>query len=130
MPLQSTVDPNCITVAAVRSEAASIKGVFGGVETAMILDSGSSISLIRKDVISHTRGVMRVRPIPQLQLKTASGEPLPVWDFVCTQVQLGQLKVKHSFIAVNRLVAPVILGVDFLQKNGLTGFHHKTSHSV
>ena len=192
-PLQSTEDPNCIAVAAVRTEAASIKGVFGGVEspwmavlvrkktgelrmcvdyrevnkqtskdayplqlvdevqdclsgstllarkgvfggveTATMLDSGSSISLIQKDVISHTHGVTRVRPIPQLQLKTASGEPLPVRDFVCTQVQLGQLKVKHGFVAVDRLVAPVILGVDFLQKNGLTlhGFHHKTSHSV
>ena len=119
-PLQSTVHPICITVAAVRTEAASIKGVLGGVETAMMLDSGSSIFLIQKDVISHTRGVTRVRPIPQLRLKTASGEPLPVRDFVCTQVHLGQLKVKHSFIAVDRLVAHVILGVDFLQKSGLT----------
>ena len=85
-----------------------------------MLDSGYSISLIQKDMLSHTCGVTRVRPIPQLQLKTASGEPLPVRDFVCTQVQLGQLKVKHSFIAVDRLVAPVILEVDFLQKNGLT----------
>ena len=119
-PLQSTIDPNCITVAAVRTEATSIKGVVGGVETAMMLDSGSSISLIQKDMLSHTRGVTRVQPIPQLQLKTASSEPLPVRYFVCTQVQLGQLKVKHSFIVVDRLVAPVILGVDFLQKNGLT----------
>ena len=61
----------------------------------MMLDSGSSILLIQKDALSHIRGVTRVRPIPKLQLKTASGEQFPVQDFVCTQVQLDQLKVKH-----------------------------------
>ena len=112
-------DPNCITVAAIRTEAATVKGVFGEMETAMMLDSGSSISLIQKDVLSHASGVTRVRPMPELQLKTASGEQLPVQDFVCTQVQLDQLKVKYNFIVVDRLVVPVILGVDFLQKNRL-----------
>lgn len=34
-------------------------------------------------------------------------------------MQLDQLKVKHTFVVVERLVVPVILGVDFLQKNGL-----------
>ena len=57
--------------------------------------------------------------MPELQLKTASGEQLLVQDFVCTQVQLDQLKVKHNFVVVDSLVVPVILGVDFLQKNGL-----------
>ena len=35
-------------------------------------------------------------------------------------MQLDQLKVKHNFVVVDRLVVPVFLGVDFLQKNGLT----------
>ena len=54
--------------------------------------------------------------MPELQLKTASGEQLLVQDFVCTQVQLDQLKVKHNFVVVDSLVVPVILGVDFFAK--------------
>lgn len=105
---------------AIRIEAATIKGVSEEMETAMMLDVGSSISLIQKDVLSHVREVMRVRPIPEMQLMTASGEQLPVQDFVCTQVQIDQLKVKDNFVVVNRLVTSVMLRVDFLQKNGLT----------
>ena len=112
--LQPTVDPNCTTVAALRAEAATIKRVFGEMETAMMLDSGSLISLIQKDALSHIRGVTSVRPIPELHLKTASRDKLPVQDFVCTQVQIDQLKVKHNFVVVDRLMVPVILGVDFI----------------
>ena len=33
---------------------------------------------------------------------------------------LGKLHVKHPLVVVCSLIAPVILGVDFLQKHGLT----------
>lgn len=105
---------------AIRIEAATIKGVSEEMKTAMMLDAGSSISLIQKDVLSHVCEVTRVRPIPELQLMTASGKQLPVQDFVCTEVQVDQLKVKHNFVVVDRLVTSVILRVDFLQRNGLT----------
>lgn len=107
-------------MAAIRIEAATIKGVSEEMETAIMLDAGSTILLIQKDVLSHVPEVMRVRPITELQLMTASGEQLPEQDFVCTQVQVDQLKVKHNFVVVDRLVTSVILKVDFLQKNGLT----------
>ena len=35
-------------------------------------------------------------------------------------VEIGQLHVKHNFLVVDSLVAPAILGIDFLQKHGLT----------
>ena len=34
-------------------------------------------------------------------------------------LQLGKLKVNHNFVVVHSLIAPVILGVDFLQKYNL-----------
>ena len=34
-------------------------------------------------------------------------------------VQLGELSVFHEFVVVKTLVAPVILGIDFLHKHGL-----------
>ena len=39
------------------------------------------------------------------------------WCHWTSLVQIGQLKVRHSFIGP---VTPVILGSDFLQKHGLT----------
>ena len=34
-------------------------------------------------------------------------------------IQLGELEFTHTFVVVSKLVAPVILGVDFLHANGL-----------
>ena len=59
-PIQPVVDPNHITVAAKRTEAATVEGVFGEMETAMMLDLGSSIPPIWKDVLPHFHGVMKV----------------------------------------------------------------------
>ena len=47
--LIAMVSPECIVVAAVKSEAAAITGYVGGVATTMMLDSGSSVSLFQKD---------------------------------------------------------------------------------
>ena len=51
---------------------------------------------------------------------TATGEPLPVVDLVQVPVQVGDFKTVHEFMVVDCLMYPVILGVDFLQKNALT----------
>ena len=40
-------------------------------------------------------------------------------DHVSAPVQVGTVQTNHNFVVVNRLVAPVILGVDFLQRNCL-----------
>jgi len=40
-------------------------------------------------------------------------------DHISALVQVGEVQTNHQFVVVNRLVAPVILGVDFLQENGL-----------
>lgn len=106
-------------MAAVKAKAVTVKGFLGGLATTMMLDSGSSVSLIRQNVLAQTKSFVNVRPIPQLRLVTASGEQLAVKDFVSAQVQLDKSEWKHDFLVVDQLVAPVIVGVDFLQKNGL-----------
>ena len=40
-------------------------------------------------------------------------------DHIQVPVQLGELEVLHNFVVVESLVAPIILGVDFLHDNGL-----------
>ena len=84
-----------------------------------MLDSGSSVSLVQCDVCSQARNVVRVEARRPLQLVTASGEKLPIVGHVRVPVKLGELELLHDFVVVENLVAPVILGVDFLHSNGL-----------
>ena len=117
-PSLSTIDPNTVTIAAVRSKAAIVNGQICGTEVEMMLDSGSSVSLVQQGVISQPMDVTHIRPTPGLQLVTASGEQLKIVDYIKAPVTLGKLSTKyHDFVVVNNLVAPVILGMDFLQIN-------------
>ena len=102
-------------MAAVRSSATTTVGMIGGVQVEMMLDSGSSISLVRSDILSQTN-ITRIQAPRQIQLRTASGAELPIVDHGRMQVTLGELNLWHDFAIVDSLVVPVILGVDFLQE--------------
>ena len=106
-------------VAAVRSRATVITGRIGGVTVELMLDSGSSVSLVQCNVRSQARNVVQVEARRPLQLVTASGEQLPIVEHIRAPVKLGELELLQEFVVVENLVAPVILGVDFLHENGL-----------
>ena len=99
---------NAITVAAVRSSAATLTGELAGERMEMMLDSGSAVSLLIKEEADKLQGELANIPIPQVKLIIASGEPLQ-----CSSSCENQ-SVK-CFLVVDKLVAPVILGLDFLQ---------------
>ena len=84
-----------------------------------MLDSGSSVSLVQHDVLHRAKDIWRIQPRQPLRLVTASGEHLPIMEHIQAPVKLGELELMHEFVVVESLVAPVILGVDFLQGNGL-----------
>ena len=64
-------------------------------------------------------------PLPQIQLVTASGDKLPIKDYIKVPIEVQGEKLTHDFLVVNKLITPVILGIDFLQKHGLTlNFSH------
>ena len=94
-------------------------GKVGGVDVEIMLDSGSSVSLVQQHVLSQAQGVTYVEAEQKLRLLTASGEQLPIIGHVSVSVHIGELKVTHNFVVVDKLVAPVIIGVDFLHKNSL-----------
>ena len=58
-------------------------------------------------------------PVPKLRLVTASGEPMIITGCIQAPVRTSQLEITHQFLVVERLVTPVILGVDFLQQHNL-----------
>jgi len=109
-----------ITVAAVKTNAATIVGKISGIEMEMMLDSGSSVSLVRQDVIAkELRSVSRIPQPASLRLVTASGEPLEIVGHVKAVVSIGNLEIPHNFIVVDRLITQAILGIDFLHSHGL-----------
>ena len=46
-----------VVIAAVRSNTPIVRGQLGSVDMDMMLDSGSSVSLVRKDILSEVSGV-------------------------------------------------------------------------
>ena len=96
---------------------AVVMGTLGGVHTKIMLDSGSSISLIQEAFVP--RNVHQIQPKPCLQLVTASGEILKIVDHISTLVQLNEVEFSHNLVVVKQLIAADILGIDFLQKNCL-----------
>ena len=85
-----------------------------------MLDSGSSISLIAHNILSELHNILPM-VLPSIQLKTAAGEPLPIIDYIQTQVCIANMEssVQQNFVVVSSLIAPVILGLDFFQQHGL-----------
>jgi len=109
---------NVVVVAAVRSSAAVIKEFLAQKEVDMMVDSGSSVSLIEESVARAHVTKTEVPP-KGLQLISAEGKEIHVLGSVTLPVRLAGLKVSHSFVVVQSLISPVILGIDFLQQHNL-----------
>ena len=90
----------------------------GGSPLDVMLDSGSSVSLIRKASLNQIHSV-DLQEVRNVNLVMASGEQLPVIGHVSTAVKIENKEVLHNLIVVDKLVAPVILGTDFLAKHKL-----------
>ena len=76
----------------------------------MMVDSGSSVSIVQKQVLNRLQGIAKICPAPQLQLVTASGELLQILD----HMRVGQQRVKHGFVVVNNVVTSSNSRGDFL----------------
>ena len=113
-----------MTVATIKIDAAIVQAYFGNNQTEMMLNSGSAVSLVRQDIVKSCNTVSQF-PFPQIQLVTASGDKLPITDYVRVPIEVQGNKLSHDFLVVNKLITPVILGIDFLQKHKLTlNFSH------
>jgi len=85
-----------------------------------MLDSGSSISLLAQLNVAQMTNIVQ-QPVPKILLKTASGVPLPVVQYITASVliQSMEIPVQHDFFVVSDLIAPAILGLDILQHHSL-----------
>ena len=103
-------------VASIQNNLSVVRGFVSG---DIMLDSGSSVSLLRQDIVSQMGKVVKIFPQAQPKLVTASGDTLQVVDYVRALVNISKLEVSHDFAVVNELITSVILGVDFLQHHNL-----------
>ena len=62
-----------------------------------MLDSGSSVSLVKSRVLDNARNVVPVKAVKPLRLVTASGDQLPIVRHVRAPVKLDELQLLHDF---------------------------------
>ena len=110
-------DVSKLIIAAVRSQGAIVKGRLGSKTTEIMMDSGSSISLVIESLVKDLRHDQN-NALPQnIQLVSAA---TPVIGNITASIQVGNLTVYHPLVVVQSLIISVILGMDFLQQHGLT----------
>ena len=85
-----------------------------------MLDSGSSLSLLRQDTLASMVGVQQFSKKPTVRLVTAAGTPIQITNYVQAAVKVGSAEVTQQFLVVDSLIAPVILGIDFMKRHKVT----------
>lgn len=81
----------------------------------VLLDSGASCSVIRKEYVNPKD----MTPLYNIKLVNADGREITPLGTIIMKVNLGNLVTDQSFTVVENLSAPAILGCDFLTKVGM-----------
>ena len=91
----------------------------------MLVDSGASCSVIRADHVNQSE----IKPVMATKLINADGRNIIPCGTTTMIVILGDFSVKQSFIVVEHLSTPIILGCDYLANNGFVlDFQQGTFH--
>ena len=80
-----------VMVASVQNSLSVVRGFVNGVGVDIMLNSGSSVSLLRQDIVSQMEKVVQIFPQSQPKLVTASGDPLHIVDYVRATVMINDL---------------------------------------
>ena len=104
-------------ITAVSSERVPIiKGKQDDNDVKIMVDSGSSVSLVDKAYLPSGCVILR----RQQALRTADGHRMRIVGMVRLTVHLGAFKAEQELLVAEQLLMPVILGVDFLSKHSVT----------
>ena len=90
-----------------------VAGNVGSINSEILLDSGSSVSLLSQALVQKLPAT-ESRQLPQVLLQTASGDTI-----IDCAVWLPGMKqdIAHIFIVVKDLIVPAIVGVDFFNSS-------------
>jgi hypothetical protein len=95
----------------------TIIALVGNLDFHILFDSGSSISLVRKDVIVSIKATSH-KSTP-INVITASCGKMKLSDIATLPLQIGPLITKHDAYVSEHLIVPVILGTDFMKRHGI-----------
>ena len=99
-------------------ETILVPGKVNTVDITFMMDSGSSVSLVTKDLASFAGTLDPIREISP-KLVAAKGDYLPIQGNGKHKVAIGSLEVNHDFLIAPALICDIILGVDFMSKHNL-----------
>jgi len=118
--LLSESPTHTVVVATIKIQTAVNMGNIGHSTLEIMVDSSSSISLLAQSSIAQMTNIIE-KPVPKILLKTASGVPLPTVKYITASVLIQNIEtpVQHNSFVVRDLIAPAILGIDFLQHHSL-----------
>uniref|UniRef100_A0AAQ5WXK3 Peptidase A2 domain-containing protein n=1 Tax=Amphiprion ocellaris TaxID=80972 RepID=A0AAQ5WXK3_AMPOC len=96
-----------------------VRGVVEGVEVSILIDSGASVSLISSD-FRMTVPFLRSRPLRKnyIDSRAVNGQALDTLGTIDVTFHLGQTCWQHTFHVLRESTQSVLLGLDFLAKNG------------
>ena len=89
-----------------------VDGRLGGKQCPLTIDTGSSISLVRPDLLQD-----KAEPLQEGWLRTVTGERAPVHGWSNMQLGIGTLELPHKMLVAD-IKDECILGFDFLKKHG------------
>ncbi|KRZ54044.1 Retrovirus-related Pol polyprotein from transposon [Trichinella nativa] len=114
----SSSTPHWVGATQCNGPACNCYGVVGGYRARILFDSGSTISLICKNLLSLTNCDKNISAC-DVVLLTASGEEVNPRNSVTLPLQLGSFDGRHHFVVMDSLLTDVILGTDFMTKYGI-----------
>jgi len=88
-----------------------------------LLDTGSGISIINSKTFEQINDEKTavLLPLENIKISTASGDPMSIEGKAELSFKLSAIdEMKHSFYVVKELTEDIILGLDFMQQNGIT----------
>ena len=100
-PSPPILGPQLVNVATIKSKATVLIGEVRC--SMMMLDSGSAVSLLRKQEMENMKMIQPLEKTPNVKLITASGEPLAILSRVEAPVQVDDFKTYH-FVVVDCLI--------------------------
>ena len=92
------------------TKAAYARGQINNHKVEVLLDLGASCSVIHQDYVSS----VILEPMSPVKLINADGRGLSSLGPTTMKVQLNDLKAKYTFVVVERLSVPAILGCNVL----------------
>ncbi|KAI5742809.1 hypothetical protein M8J77_011525 [Diaphorina citri] len=115
--VQPSSCPENIHVHSVRGmhDSLIIRGKVNQRDCNILLDTGASKSILRRDILAETN----LKNPDKYTLKTATGEQSRVYGEIEVKIQLGNVKMRHTFVVAD-IVDDCILGFDFMMDHGVS----------